>query len=91
VPIRAKVIASLETLKTREGILVPAAGGGRIDINNWRESTLGDRRRRDRPPPRERRNRTGARFLIHGRGGFRTCDLSRVKAAQTPPPTEVHR
>jgi len=36
VPIRRKVIASLETLPHREGILFPAAGGGRIDINNWR-------------------------------------------------------
>ena len=33
---RAKVIASLETLKSRDGILLPAAGGGRIDINDWR-------------------------------------------------------
>ena len=31
--------------------------------------------------PGERRNRAGARFLNHGRGGFRTCDLSRVKRA----------
>ncbi|MDA0159580.1 site-specific integrase [Solirubrobacter ginsenosidimutans] len=36
VPIRAKVIASLETVQHREGILFPAAEGGRIDINNWR-------------------------------------------------------
>jgi integrase len=36
VPIRAKVIASLETLHHCEGILFPAPGGGRIDINNWR-------------------------------------------------------
>src|SRR3954470_909918 len=36
VPIRAKVIASLEQLQSREGILFPAAEGGRIDINNWR-------------------------------------------------------
>ena len=31
--------------------------------------------------PRKRRNRAGARFLDDGRGGFRTCDLSRVKRA----------
>jgi integrase len=36
VPIRRKVIAALETLPRREGALFPAAGGGRIDINNWR-------------------------------------------------------
>jgi integrase len=36
VPIRAKVIASLESLPAREGILFPTVGGGRIDINNWR-------------------------------------------------------
>ena len=30
------MIASLETLHHREGILFPAAGGNRIDINNWR-------------------------------------------------------
>lgn len=36
VPIRRKVIAALEELPHREGILFPAAGGGRIDINNWR-------------------------------------------------------
>ncbi len=159
VPIRAKVIASLETLSTREGILFPAAGGSRIDINNWcsREwtpalkaagverrriydmrhafatwslaagtsiFTLGRRmgtsvpvidatyghlaidadgndrklldayyeahgprsrhgfgRGRGIEPPRERRNRAVARFQVHGRGGFRTCDLSRVKRA----------
>jgi integrase len=36
VPIRRKVIASLESLPHREGALFPAAGGGRVDINNWR-------------------------------------------------------
>lgn len=36
VPIRRKVVAALETLPHREGILFPASGGGRIDINNWR-------------------------------------------------------
>ena len=159
VPIRAKVIASLETLHHREGILFPAAGGGRIDINNWRNRewtpalkaagvehrriydmrhtfatwslaagmsiftlarrmgtsvpvidatyghlaidadgndrdlldaydaarghVVGTNRRRGRRQqrPRERRNRAGARFQGDGRGGFRTCDLSRVKRA----------
>ncbi len=36
VPLRAKVIAALATLPNRDGALFPAAGGGRIDINNWR-------------------------------------------------------
>ena len=36
VPLRAKVIAALESLPQREGTLFPAQGGGRIDINNWR-------------------------------------------------------
>ncbi|WP_028058906.1 tyrosine-type recombinase/integrase [Candidatus Solirubrobacter pratensis] len=36
VPIRRKVLASLETLPRREGALFPAVEGGRIDINNWR-------------------------------------------------------
>jgi integrase len=36
VPFRAKVIESLNTLERRDGILFPAAEGGRIDINNWR-------------------------------------------------------
>src|SRR4051812_31647681 len=35
-PIRRKVIAALEELPHREGILFPAVGGSRIDINNWR-------------------------------------------------------
>ena len=36
VPLRAKVVAALETLPHRHGILLPAAGGGRINIDNFR-------------------------------------------------------
>jgi integrase len=36
VPLRAKVVASLEELPGREGILFPASEGGRIAINNFR-------------------------------------------------------
>jgi integrase len=36
VPLRAKVVDALEELPRREGILFPAAMGGRIDINRWR-------------------------------------------------------
>ena len=36
VPLRAKVVAALETLPHRYGILLPAAGGGRINIDNFR-------------------------------------------------------
>jgi integrase len=36
VPLRAKVVAALEQLEHRRGILFPAPEGGRIDINNWR-------------------------------------------------------
>lgn len=36
VPLRAKVIASLEQLPRRSGPLFPNQVGGRIDINNWR-------------------------------------------------------
>ena len=36
VPLRAKVVDALLELPRREGILFPAAEGGRIDINNWR-------------------------------------------------------
>ena len=33
---RARVVAALERLPHRRGILFPAPEGGRIDINNWR-------------------------------------------------------
>ena len=36
VPIRRKVIAALETIPGRKGTVLPALGGGQIDINNWR-------------------------------------------------------
>ena len=36
VPLRAKVIAAIETLPRRNGVLVPAAEGGRINIDNFR-------------------------------------------------------
>jgi integrase len=36
VPLRSKVVAVLEGLPCREGILFPASGGGRIAINNFR-------------------------------------------------------
>ena len=36
VPLRAKVVAALQTLPDREGIVFPSSGGGRIDINNFR-------------------------------------------------------
>jgi integrase len=36
VPLRAKVVAALEQLEPRRGIVFPAPEGGRIDINNWR-------------------------------------------------------
>jgi integrase len=36
VPLRAKVVDALEQLPRRRGILFPALGSGRIDINNWR-------------------------------------------------------
>ncbi|MGH2941933.1 MAG: site-specific integrase [Solirubrobacteraceae bacterium] len=36
VPLRARVVCALEELPRREGILFPAAAGGRIDINNFR-------------------------------------------------------
>ena len=36
VPLRARVIAALEALPHRRGIVFSAPGGGRIDINNWR-------------------------------------------------------
>lgn len=35
-PLRAKVVAALQTLPDREGIVFPSAGGGRIEINNFR-------------------------------------------------------
>jgi integrase len=35
-PLRAKVVDALLQPPRREGILFPAAEGGRIDINNWR-------------------------------------------------------
>jgi integrase len=36
VPLRAKVVAAVEKLPQREGILFPASEGGRIEINTWR-------------------------------------------------------
>ena len=36
VPLRAKVVDALCQLPRREGVLFSAAGGGRIDINNFR-------------------------------------------------------
>ena len=36
VPLRGKVIAAVEQLPRRHGILFPAAQGGRINIDNWR-------------------------------------------------------
>jgi integrase len=36
VPLRAKVVAAVETLPRRRGTLFPAAEGGRINIDNWR-------------------------------------------------------
>jgi integrase len=36
VPLRSRVIAALERLPRRRGIVFPAPEGGRIDINNWR-------------------------------------------------------
>jgi len=36
IPLRAKVVAALQTLPHREGILFPSAGGGHIEINNFR-------------------------------------------------------
>jgi hypothetical protein len=36
VPLRAKVVAAVETLPRRQGILFPASEGGRINIDNWR-------------------------------------------------------
>jgi integrase len=36
VPLRSKVVDALEELPRRRGVLFPALGGGRIDINNWR-------------------------------------------------------
>ena len=35
-PLRAKVVAALETLPARDGVLFPAAEGGRINIDNFR-------------------------------------------------------
>ncbi len=35
-PLRAKVVAALQTLPDRDGIVFPSAGGGRIEINNFR-------------------------------------------------------
>jgi integrase len=35
VPLRAKVVAALEDLPRRQGVLFPNSIGGRIDINNW--------------------------------------------------------
>jgi integrase len=36
VPLRAKVVDALKERPRRDGILFPAAKGGRIDINRWR-------------------------------------------------------
>jgi integrase len=36
VPLRAKVVAAVETLPRRQGILFPAVQGGRINIDSWR-------------------------------------------------------
>jgi integrase len=36
VPLRARVLDALAELPRREGVLFPAAGGGRIDIDNFR-------------------------------------------------------
>jgi integrase len=36
VPLRARVVAALELLTNRRGIVFPAPEGGRIEINNWR-------------------------------------------------------
>ncbi len=36
VPLRARVAAAIEELPRRDGILFPAAQGGRIDINRFR-------------------------------------------------------
>jgi integrase len=36
VPLRAKVVAALAQLSHRQGIVFASAGGGRIDINNFR-------------------------------------------------------
>ena len=36
VPLRARVVDALGQLRHREGVLFSAAGGGRIDINNFR-------------------------------------------------------
>jgi integrase len=36
VPLRGKVVAALETLPRRSGILFTTARGHRIDINKWR-------------------------------------------------------
>jgi integrase len=35
VPFRSRVVVALEQLPRRRGILFPALGGGRIDINSW--------------------------------------------------------
>ena len=36
VPLRARVTDALGRLPHRRGMLLPASGGGRVDINNWR-------------------------------------------------------
>lgn len=36
IPLRAKVLGALRELPRREGVLFPAAGGGRINIDNFR-------------------------------------------------------
>jgi integrase len=36
VPLRARVVAALERLPCRRGIVFPAPEGGRVEINNWR-------------------------------------------------------
>jgi hypothetical protein len=37
VPLRAVVVAALELLPAREDVLFPASGGGRVDIDNFRQ------------------------------------------------------
>jgi integrase len=41
VPLRAKVVRALQELPGRQGILFPAAEGGRINIDNWRSREWG--------------------------------------------------
>jgi integrase len=36
VPLRSRVVDALERLPRRRGVVFPAAEGGRVEINNWR-------------------------------------------------------